>query len=116
MDKAVASIDLAGALKRLDGDTDIYLVLVGVFLEDAPLQMEKLGRAIRDNDTGGAVSIAHTLKSGARTVGAMLLGELCAELERNMGRDDPEPAGDAFARLLAEYARVACQLSGNAVC
>jgi HPt (histidine-containing phosphotransfer) domain-containing protein len=116
MDKAVASLDQAAALRRLDGDTDIYLMLVGVFLEDAPVQMQKLGEAIRTGDAWSAVSVAHTLKSSARTVGAMILGDLCDELEHDLATVDPESAGNLFARLLAEYTHVARLLAGDIIC
>ncbi|MBF0482357.1 MAG: Hpt domain-containing protein [Desulfovibrionaceae bacterium] len=116
MDNPAVSLDQAAALKRLDGDVDIYRVLAGVFLEDAPVQMDKLGEAIGSGDVQCAMGIAHTLKSGARTVGAMLLGELCAELECGLATGGQSPAGDVFARLLAEYRQIARLLETEIGC
>lgn len=116
MDKAVASLDLASALKRLDGDTDMYQILVGVFLEDLPLQMRVLCEALRTGDTTSAIGVAHTLKSSSRTVGAMVLGDLFAELEHSLGPDGSKPADNVCEVLLDEFAHIACLLEGGVNC
>jgi len=116
MDKPVASLDRASALKRLDGDAEFYRVLVGVFLEDAPVQIQKLAEAMRIADANTAIGVAHTLKSGGRTVGAMIFGDLCAELENCLAMDDPKSAGFVFAKLLAEYKQIAWLLEGDVDC
>ncbi|MDH4283787.1 MAG: PAS domain S-box protein [Gallionellaceae bacterium] len=69
------------ALARMVGDNpDIHLRLLEKFLNNANGQKESIIAAVAAEDAT-AGSVAHMLKSAARSVGAMQLGELCQLLE-----------------------------------
>jgi len=51
------------------------------FLSSAQLQVQTLQQAAQKADHGSITTTAHTLKSAARSVGALALGELCQHLE-----------------------------------
>jgi HPt (histidine-containing phosphotransfer) domain-containing protein len=113
MDNAAVSLDRAGALMRLGGDEDIYHLLSQVFLDDAVSQMRALTQAVAEDDAPAALHIAHTLKSSARTVGAMILGGLFADLERRLGFGDASVAKNLLREISAEFTLVV-SLIGNA--
>ncbi len=87
-------------LKALLGDDE---ATIRDFLHDFRLSAEKIAAELRtvyaDGKTVEAGALAHKLKSSARSVGALALGELCAEME-TVGK-----AGNigAFAALLPQF-------------
>jgi PAS domain S-box-containing protein len=79
-------------LTELVGDNPVvHTRLLKKFLTTATAQVTGITAAAAANDTTTLAGIAHTLKSAARSVGALALGELCQSLE-TAGR-----AGDATA-------------------
>ncbi len=70
-------------LKKLVGDD---AAIVAEFLHDFRLSAEKIAEelhaACMAGQAGTAGSLAHKLKSSARSVGALALGELCFEMEK----------------------------------
>jgi HPt (histidine-containing phosphotransfer) domain-containing protein len=80
----------ATVLTRMVGDNPtMHRRLLEKFLLTTNEQVTRIVAAAATEDTSTAGNVAHALKSAARTVGALQLGELCAELE-HAGR-----AGDA---------------------
>ncbi len=77
------------------------------FRASALSQAEALAGACRDGRTQDAAALAHRLKSSARSVGALALGELCATIEgdakagRVAALPPLAPALDVQARALA---------------
>jgi len=70
-----------------------------------------LGEACRGGQSARAAALAHQLKSSARAVGALALGELCAELERTGQAGTPEALPGVWSRFEPEMAAVdACAL------
>jgi HPt (histidine-containing phosphotransfer) domain-containing protein len=55
--------------------------LLDRFMRNAPDQVAQIEAACAADDVHAAAHIAHALKSAARSVGAMALGELCQQLE-----------------------------------
>ena len=70
-------------LTQMVGDNPaIHRRLREKFLANAQLQAARLRAAVTAGDARAAGHIAHGLKSNARAVGAMQLGDLCEELEQ----------------------------------
>jgi PAS domain S-box-containing protein len=77
-----AAIWDANALTRLIGLNPLMQrQVVESFLHSAQERVAGIVRSQRSGDTGALVLAAHTLKSAARTVGAMALGEICEAME-----------------------------------
>ncbi len=87
---AVVALDV-NVLKALIGDDDI---LIREFLQDFRISTATLALELRAACAAGhsaaAGAAAHKLKSSARSVGALTLGELCVGIERagNAGESD----------------------------
>jgi HPt (histidine-containing phosphotransfer) domain-containing protein len=80
--------------------------LIGLFLEDTPNLLAKMGEAVGQGDGERLQAAAHTLKSSSASLGAMGLSALCRELEV-MGRAGAlEGAVEKVAQVEAEYERV----------
>ncbi|HLL40933.1 MAG TPA: response regulator, partial [Rubrobacteraceae bacterium] len=79
-----------------EGEPDILEELVGMFLDDAPSQLETLKEAAEKGDTQSIERLAHTLKGSCGNMGAVRMEALYSELE-NMGRS--ESLLDAPARI-----------------
>ena len=58
-----------------------YLGLVKLFLEDAPLHIERLRAAAAGNDIAAMVAPAHTLKSSSANLGALALSSVAKRIE-----------------------------------
>ncbi|HRX72197.1 MAG: response regulator [Candidatus Competibacteraceae bacterium] len=63
------------------GAPGLFSRLIGFYLRDAPKLIEKLKKAVADDDHDALCIAAHTLKSSSANVGAMLLEGLCKKLE-----------------------------------
>lgn len=54
--------NLAAALERLDGDRELLLMLIGVYLEDSQALVERLVAVIDKRDAAESQRAAHSLK------------------------------------------------------
>jgi len=69
-------------LTELVGDNPaLHQRLLEKFLTNAEKQVAEIAAAAAASDTATLAGVAHTLKSAARSVGALALGELCQGLE-----------------------------------
>lgn len=68
-------------LKRLNGDLEIALELLGVFLEDAPIRLAELAKAAQNGDPQKAGKAAHSLKGVCATVAAQPAADLALKLQ-----------------------------------
>lgn len=57
-----AACNLRAALERLDGDAELLLMLIAVYLEDSVELLSRLGAAIDARDAASAERAAHSLK------------------------------------------------------
>jgi CheY-like chemotaxis protein len=88
-------------LTDLVGDNPaMHKRLLEKFLANANEQVAAMDAAIAAGNALQAAGVAHTLKSAARSVGALALGELCQAIE-TAGNDGDAPAWADLARGLA---------------
>jgi HPt (histidine-containing phosphotransfer) domain-containing protein len=85
MDNA-AVLDLSEALNRADGDRDLFLTLVTIFLEESPKEAGAARAAIGQQDRAGLVAAAHKLKGSVIEMCAPQLFESARRLEQ-LGRE-----------------------------
>jgi HPt (histidine-containing phosphotransfer) domain-containing protein len=88
-------------LNDLVGDNPaMHKRLLETFLVNADKQVAAIEVAATAGDVSEAAGIAHTLKSAARSVGALALGELCQSIETS-GKAGDAPACTRLAQGLA---------------
>ncbi len=89
-------------LSQLVGsDQGLHQRLLERFLTNAHEQVASIEEATRAGEVQKAGTVAHTLKSAARTVGAMALGELCQQIE-TAGFAGDAPACTALIQELTQ--------------
>lgn len=81
---AVPVFEVASALARIDGDAGMYGYFLTVFRDKNAGCVCKIRAALRRGDTAGARVLAHSLKGGSATVGAVRLAAAAARLEKSL--------------------------------
>jgi HPt (histidine-containing phosphotransfer) domain-containing protein len=68
-------------IELMDGDTDMVIEVIDLFLEDAPHQIEAIFAGVENRDPASVARAAHSLKGSSANVGARGLWGVCANLE-----------------------------------
>jgi HPt (histidine-containing phosphotransfer) domain-containing protein len=71
---------------------DFRTSLIATWHEEASSRLADLDAAVRDGDADGVARVAHTLKSGSASLGAVPLARVCDEIETRLR--GPKPSGD----------------------
>lgn len=105
----VIDTETLAALRSLqeEGDDDLVVELIDLFLQDAPSRMAGIRAAVEAGDWLGLAERAHSLKGSCASLGAVHMAELCARLEA-MGRDlaGRSDAADVYGELERQYGLV----------
>jgi HPt (histidine-containing phosphotransfer) domain-containing protein len=75
----VLAMDVVEELRAVMGQE--YVVLIKLFLEDAPSHIQKLEAAAASNNIEAMVAPAHTLKSSSANLGALALAAVAKRIE-----------------------------------
>ena len=73
--------DRASALEMLGGRTDLLGRMDQIFLRDTPRELEELKEFLARQDFENGRRLAHSIKGGARTVGAIRAGAQAEQME-----------------------------------
>ncbi|MDX8400171.1 MAG: PAS domain S-box protein [Gallionellaceae bacterium] len=104
----------ASTLTQMVGDNpEMHQRLLRKFLVNARVQVDAIVAAASEEDIATAGKLAHTLKSSARTVGAMQLGELCQEIEMAGKAGDTPTCNALNGRLNAAFDAAEEQIQVN---
>ena len=103
---AAGPVDVAVLEALVGSDPAVVRDFLQQFQTSAARTAAALAGACRDGEAARAAALAHQLKSSARTVGALALGELCAELEHAGQTGPPEALTGVWLRFEAEMAAV----------
>jgi signal transduction histidine kinase/DNA-binding response OmpR family regulator len=102
-------------LKELGGEDDpeLFLQLVGLFLEDTPRRMRDLVRALESQDADKLERAAHALKSSAANLGATSLSDLFKGIEAAGRAQDLPQAQPLVQQSEREFERVRAALQAE---
>ena len=92
-------------LRRLMGDRRLAGITLQGFVQDVPLQLNRLRARVEAADASGARSQAHALKGAAATVGAESLQALALALERAGAEGRLDRCGELLPRAVEEFER-----------
>jgi HPt (histidine-containing phosphotransfer) domain-containing protein len=113
----VLDMGVISTLKELGGDDepDLFIELVGLFLEDARANFEVLRDALEGCDAQGVERAAHTLKSSCCNVGAVGLSAACFKLEQLGRAGRLDGAEQILVSALREFEEVCAALNSEKV-
>nr|NJM04882.1 hypothetical protein [Desulfobacula sp.] len=77
-------------LERFGGDEDIIKDILDSFFQEVPEFLEKIGKAVENQDLEDIRSNSHALKGAAANVNADLLKKAALELETQSKKGDPD--------------------------
>lgn len=107
--------EVLASLRQLQQDTgeDILSELIGMFLEDAPSQIEEIRQALREADPQSLEHTAHALKGTSGTMGAIRMSAISSELQ-DVGRSgDLSDASGKVAHLEGEFVQAKAALEAE---
>ncbi len=100
------AVDMTVLLSFEDGETDLVVELIDLYLQDAPVRIEAIKEAVAKSDGAALKRAAHSLKGSSGTLGVRQLAAVCDVLER-LANDSLTPEAAAMLhRLETEFARV----------
>jgi len=94
-----AGFDFTVALNYVGGDRVLLDELLGIFVEEAPLRMKAIQRAIAAGEAAELTREAHTIKGALKVIGATTAAGLAQGLEA-LGRDGNTSEADKLAVAL----------------
>ncbi len=90
------------ALDRMSGDESVLSEVIGLYLADAPGQVDSIRRAIEQNDPAALASVAHALKGASGCLGGGPTAAAALRLEEMGKRADLSSAREALTVLETE--------------
>jgi two-component system sensor histidine kinase/response regulator len=104
--EAVAGVDLAAALDRVNGKRDLLWRLLADFRSRHADAAERIAAALTQHNTVAAQDLAHTVKGAAATLCAQRIAAAATALEAALRQSEP------VDRLLSELALALEELAG----
>ena len=108
-DRSIDPAALDAMLEMVGGDVEFLDELVDTFLEDAVTQLEAM-RAAALADAGSLVRPAHSMKTNSANMGAMVLAQLCRDLEARARSGSLDGAVQQVAAAESEFVAVRAEL------
>jgi len=99
-------IGIQDVLARLQGDKELLLELVQIFLEDTPLRFKDISALIAKSDCLELADVAHSIKGAASNIGANKLWQSFKEIEQAAKDQDLVLAAEIFQRASLEFAEL----------
>ncbi len=109
---AAVKIEMITELKEILAED--FNSLVDSFIKDAQSRLIKLQQAITARNSEVVRAEAHSLKGSSLNLGALVLPQLCSELEDRGKKSDLEGSEGLFGQIESEFARVESELNHHA--
>jgi two-component system, sensor histidine kinase and response regulator len=101
-----AVLDTAELLQSVDGDVELMREVVGVFLEEMPRMLTRIGDAVEQGDADALASAAHAFKGAVGNLGAGAAVSAARRLEELGRRRNMCSSHEAYEDLQAELERL----------
>ncbi len=103
---AKAVLDRDAGLTHMGGDMGLYQDVIRIFLEDAPIQIEKIRGGLEAGKVDVVECEAHALKGSAANIGAKVLSQAAFRLENAAEENRLEEAQPLLEQVKIEYERL----------
>jgi len=98
--------DRAGFLERLMGDEETAKVVLDIFLQDIPKQLEAVKAAMDACDPVALANVVHSIKGAAANIGGEALRDLAAAMEQACKVGKAEWALQQYPELCQQFQRL----------
>ncbi len=98
--------DRTGFLERLMGDAETAKVVLDIFLEDIPKQLDAVKAAMDACDPAALARVAHSIKGAAANIGGEALRETAAEIEQACKAGKTDLSGLYYPELQRQFLRL----------
>lgn len=98
---------------QTDGEADLVVELIDLYLEDAAAKMGGLREALAKSDETMLRRLAHCLRGSSGNLGARRMAALCAELEHIDSDDVLQKAEGLLLSLEQEFEHVGATLAAE---
>jgi HPt (histidine-containing phosphotransfer) domain-containing protein len=97
-----------GRLEAIERDVsrEFLLEIVGLFITDVAVRLERLSDAVKAREHKRASSLAHALQGSAASLGILRLRAVAQRLEELTKQDDWGASDATLARLIHEFTHV----------
>jgi HPt (histidine-containing phosphotransfer) domain-containing protein len=102
----VPVFDKIALMQRLMGDEDLARVVIAGFLDDIPLQIQKLKDYLEAGDITGAERQAHTIKGASANIGGEALRAIAFEMEKSGKSGDLDAIRKCTSELEVQFERL----------
>lgn len=99
-------LDSASAIRRLNGDLELYSSLCNDFIKKHAGQLDGLNTHIQNGEMDKAAILAHTLKGNCGNIGALECEAIAGTLETAVRRKDSATARECFDQLVKAAAEI----------
>lgn len=96
-----------------DGEPDLVVELIDLYLHDAPQHLATIRAAAEAKDSASLKHAVHTLKGSSASIGIVHVAELCQRLEQIDCQDSPQRVAALIQLLLHKFAGVKEILAGE---
>lgn len=86
-----------------DGDPELLLDLIQMFLEDGPSKVEAVQKGVASGDFEMAERAAHSLKGSSGNLGAHLVQDVCEQLQISTRNHELETSRTLAPQLVETY-------------
>ena len=101
---SAADFDRAGALSRVDGDSELMASLLDIFFTETPPMMDAIRNSVKSCDDGKLEKAAHRLKGSVSIFCANTVSQTAFELEKIGRAGDLTKATETLTRLEQQMA------------
>ena len=91
---------------QLDGEPDLIVELVDLYLEDAPRRVAAMRDAFGKTDWRSMKREAHSLRGSSGSLGGQQMALICSEIEATESSDPSSDVAGLLSRLDQEFERV----------
>jgi PAS domain S-box-containing protein len=105
--------DKAALMHRLMDDDELANLIISGFLEDMPVQINRLKAGLEDGDVTLVERQAHSIKGAASNMGGDALRDIAAELEKSAKTSDLSGVQALMGELDLQFARLRAELENE---
>ena len=106
LSKKTFILDETGVLKRLGNDKELYYEICHDYLQDLPVKLSQMEKAINVEHMNEIESIAHTLKGASANIGAEKVKKLLFRIELASRNKKAEKVLHFYSELINELKKV----------